>query len=922
MGEANVWQPRTIVEITGDSRQVEQNFLATKDQQLFVLTDFAYKTEVGALEVYVGGLRQTKFKDWVEVSSNSFMLTVPISEAGTKVSAVGNLAITSAIVSPLDMLGDGIWVAGKTFTGYNQYLVYAGVTYIPKTTTLLPYTVEAAPDLNKVAIIDFSTADLVEWQGGKSVGYALDDYRGVKDELYSQAEITDDGSQNQLGNSQFVDALRLLFNNRGSVSKLSNGIYPLGSYVSFDERSNALFKLSNAGVPDGKGVLEATDGNVATYQEFKSTDIRHLGFVEGVTSDATDIINYAFANAIAELDLLGMDVVCDGDLIIPPTSKLRKLSLNGGKLTVKSGVFNIQVNHTFIIDLGGGEIDLGLKKAQLASDAPNGNVFNVMDASDFSVGDVVTCSFALSTLPNTTSRSSLPGNVLNTVKSIVGNVVEVTYPFVVDHPAYSVIPAGAMIINSIFSKAGIFYTGSRTFAIINGKAGRTSSGTCVAVNNVNATFWSQNVDYDEAGLDMFNLRCKNIIFDGFNIGTSYDIAKQGVVPEWSGLFSMSKGKFKRNCFDGEFYLPYNSELGDMYLSEVTGDGLYEGGITTGSFAGNAIFVGKFVAQNLKLRSLKLDRCRFINYQRNGFGSGDDVVTTARINSVEINNSECNVPWLRTTFVDANTLVSSDLVKIYGGSMGCSTSYRQNAGFSNVVYDNVDLRATAAVRYLNCQITNCRFNGGAHRIDSPSIVLGTNTLANGGVVLMQTGQIPTSAKLIAEGFKAENATGTFFPITNYVDSSLGQYFPNIELVVPDFVPKVKFGNANASVKYTIELSRISETTAPFDAKSRHAVYIVAGSLVHGVTDNTLYKSTVTATSVMSVDYPSGTTDLVQNNSGTLPAIGDIFAVLYANYIVGYHRITAAASNSFTISPALRENITTATLCGLNKITKLY
>lgn len=36
------------------------------------------------------------------------------------------------------------------------------------------------------------------------------DYRGVKDELYSQAGIIDDGSQNQLGDSQFVDAINML----------------------------------------------------------------------------------------------------------------------------------------------------------------------------------------------------------------------------------------------------------------------------------------------------------------------------------------------------------------------------------------------------------------------------------------------------------------------------------------------------------------------------------------------------------------------------------------------------------------------------------------------------------------------------------------------------------------------------------------
>lgn len=54
------------------------------------------------------------------------------------------------------------------------------------------------------------TAENTSWKIGKSVGYVLDDYKGVKDELYSQAGIVDDGTQNQLGDSQFVDGINIL----------------------------------------------------------------------------------------------------------------------------------------------------------------------------------------------------------------------------------------------------------------------------------------------------------------------------------------------------------------------------------------------------------------------------------------------------------------------------------------------------------------------------------------------------------------------------------------------------------------------------------------------------------------------------------------------------------------------------------------
>ncbi|WP_372942735.1 phage tail protein [Shewanella sp.] len=765
-------------------------------------------------------------------------------------------------------------------------------------------------------------------------GAEMDDYidpTGVQHYVYKLAAVNAADNVEDLRNK---DSLLYRVNSttiNATVPEIESGKfsnYKVGTQLKALDRDGALFYLdfsTNNEINNGINIIYAGENKVAVLKD-ENLNIKKLGFLESERFDSTNIINYALANFVGELDLFGMNVVCEGNLLVPSTSKLRKIKVNGGKLKVKSGVFYIQIPQTFLIDLGGGEIDLGLKKAKLASDANNGKVFNVIDASEFSVGDVITCSFDLYGLPNDTARSTLPNNVLNTIESIDNNEITMKYEFTANRgngaPGYTSIPAGSWLVNSVFTKAGIYYTGSETFAIINGDIGKTSSGTAVAVNNTEATFWSQNVDYDEAGLDMFNLRCKNIIFDGFFIGTSYDIAKQGVVPEWTGLLSMSKGKFKRNNFDGDFYFPYNSYLGDLYLSEVTGDGKYDGDIATGQFSENTLFIGKMPAQNLKLRSLKLDRCHFTNYQRNGFGSGDDVVTSATINSIEINNSECNVPWLRTTFYDTNTVVSSDLVKIYGGSMGCSTMYRQNAGFYNVVYDNVDLRATGNVRYLNCQIDNSRFNGGSHIIDSQTVLIGENTLANGGKVLMQTGQIPASAKLKAPNFKAADATGTFFPITNYVDSSLGQHYPNIELVVPDFVPKIKYGNLNPSIKYTIELTRVSETTAPFDCKSRHAVYIVQGSLVHGITDNTLYKSTATSTSVMSANYVAGVDSLAQNNSGVMPSVGDIFAVLYANHIVGYHRIVAASGNTFSIFPGLRENITTESLCALNKLNKIY
>lgn len=84
----------------------------------------------------------------------------------------------------------------------------------------LPKAIAAGtvPSSPSFSVISFETAYNVQWEIGKSVGYVLDDYSGVKDELYSQAGVIDSGTQNQLGNSQFVDAINIIINQSCSLT--------------------------------------------------------------------------------------------------------------------------------------------------------------------------------------------------------------------------------------------------------------------------------------------------------------------------------------------------------------------------------------------------------------------------------------------------------------------------------------------------------------------------------------------------------------------------------------------------------------------------------------------------------------------------------------------------------------------------------
>lgn len=70
---------------------------------------------------------------------------------------------TSAIQSAGgDALNGGVWAVGQTFTAYNQYMVYNGVPYKPKSTTTLLYgPTGATPDFNFVQpYVDISAGDV------------------------------------------------------------------------------------------------------------------------------------------------------------------------------------------------------------------------------------------------------------------------------------------------------------------------------------------------------------------------------------------------------------------------------------------------------------------------------------------------------------------------------------------------------------------------------------------------------------------------------------------------------------------------------------------------------------------------------------------------------------------------------------------
>ena len=129
-GEANIWNPRTLLEVSADTKRVEQRFTAVAGQTLFTITDFAYVVGTGALEIHSEGLMQAKGVDWVEGASTTFSLVSP-AVAGAQVVAVGYVAITGDV----DVRDTDIFIAnyqsirdyvGTEITLYSQGTVTAG----------------------------------------------------------------------------------------------------------------------------------------------------------------------------------------------------------------------------------------------------------------------------------------------------------------------------------------------------------------------------------------------------------------------------------------------------------------------------------------------------------------------------------------------------------------------------------------------------------------------------------------------------------------------------------------------------------------------------------------------------------------------------------------------------------------------------
>jgi hypothetical protein len=90
---ANVWAPRTRLDVNADSRSISDVSTALSNQTVFTIYAFAYALNTGSLSVFKNGLRLVKGVEWQEQTEESFILITPAT-SGDVVVAVG-IVVTS-----------------------------------------------------------------------------------------------------------------------------------------------------------------------------------------------------------------------------------------------------------------------------------------------------------------------------------------------------------------------------------------------------------------------------------------------------------------------------------------------------------------------------------------------------------------------------------------------------------------------------------------------------------------------------------------------------------------------------------------------------------------------------------------------------------------------------------------------------------
>lgn len=280
------------------------------------------------------------------------------------------------------------------------------------------------------------------------------------------------------------------------------------------------------------------------------------------------------------VDFSGLTLTFNDNFTMPVDAICNEWRWNGATTTFTTGICDLGTRDMHL-NIGTGKVSEGLKKAKVTvNSTASGNTFTVDDPSQFSEGDMVSCSWSLYYLPNSTDRigGANPLSEFNYITDITGNVITVEYN------VPEVIPANAFLLNSRFDKGGLIYSGTGTLRITGGEFTDTSAGYFLAMTDSarSSTLIVEGTKFTVSGLDQIFLSCKKAIFRDCFFGARLDIAKQCFVnntapSDEGGLLACYNCDFKGENRDTLMYTTIigwqsGGEIGDAYFENCNIDG--------------------------------------------------------------------------------------------------------------------------------------------------------------------------------------------------------------------------------------------------------------------------------------------------------------------------------------------------------------
>lgn len=270
MSEANIWQPRTVVEIRDDTQSIVESHTGVLNQTLISLRNFTYTLGVGAVQVFKDGHHLRPNEEWTEVTDASISLVTPL-VGGEKITVRGDVGITGTV----DVRDTDIYLAN-----YPVLRVYAGT--------------ETTVYLQGRATLADGGEDFFEYKTGAAPGFYVDDNNSVI------VPTAGDGSAAWL-RSDFTDfttsaALKLSYPKVGHTYTTS--IYAVagdGGAANYLCKTAAQ-AATDGDVIDGFGNFTAASGDVLILQHNGAPNLLQYG-VRNVTSfDSTAAFQAAVAN--------------------------------------------------------------------------------------------------------------------------------------------------------------------------------------------------------------------------------------------------------------------------------------------------------------------------------------------------------------------------------------------------------------------------------------------------------------------------------------------------------------------------------------------------------------------------------------------------------------------------------------------------